>query len=87
MNVQTAAWGVVGSATTMLTRRAARKAMHRRVGAPRLPRAARHNNGLAMFLVLAAATGVMFAIADVLQEQRKHAARAEVEAPKARRAG
>jgi hypothetical protein len=33
-----------------------------------------------MFLVLAAAAGVMFALADVLQEQRKRTARAEGEA-------
>ena len=38
-----------------------------------------------MFLVLAAAAGVMFAIADVLQEQRKHSARAE--SPEPRRMG
>lgn len=73
MTLQSAAMGIVGSATTMLTRRAARKAMHREDGAPRLPRAARHNNGFVMFLALAAAAGVMFAIADVLQEQRKNA--------------
>ena len=77
MNVQAAAWGLLGTATTMLTRRATRKAMYRRDGAPRLPRAARMNNGFEMFLVLAAATGVMFALADVLQEQRKTVARAE----------
>ena len=71
MSVQTAAWGVVGSATTMLTRRAARKAMRRRDGQPRLPRSARYNDGFAMFLALAAAAGVMFALADILQEQRK----------------
>jgi hypothetical protein len=80
MTVQTAALGLVGSATTMLTRRAARKAMYNREGKPRLPRAARDNNGFVMFLVLAAATGVIFAIADVLQEQRKQRARAEGEA-------
>jgi hypothetical protein len=77
MNVQAAAWGLVGSATTMITRRAARKAMYRRDGAPRLPRAARRNHNFEMFLALAAATGVLLAIADVLHDQRKRAARGE----------
>jgi hypothetical protein len=80
MTVQTAAWGIVGSATTMLTRRATRKAMHTKDGSPRLPHTARRTNGFAMFLVLAAAAGVMFALADVLQEQRRRTARAEGEA-------
>lgn len=77
MKVQTAALGVVGSAATMLARRATRKAMHTEDGAPRLPRAARNNTGFAMFLALAAAAGIMLAVADVLQEQRQRAARAE----------
>lgn len=76
MSVETAAMGLIGSATTMLTRRATRKAMHKEDGTPRLPRAARNNAGFAMFLVLAAAAGVMFAMADVLREQRKQAAQA-----------
>lgn len=77
MTVQTAAMGLVGSATTMLTRRAARKAMYRPDGAPRLPRVAREKDGFVTFLVLAAAAGIVFAMADVLQDQRKHRARAE----------
>lgn len=77
MNLESAAWGLVGSATTMLARSATRKAMHRDDGAPRLPRAARFNHDALTFLALAAATGVVFAIADVLQEQRQHTARAE----------
>lgn len=79
MTLQTAAWGLIGSATTMMTRRATRKAMHRDDGAPRLPRAARHNTGFVMFLALAAAAGVVFAIADILQEQRKRNAQADPE--------
>lgn len=77
MTVQTAAWGLFGSATTMLTRRATRNALHTEDGRPRLPRVARHNTGLVTVLVLAAAAGVLFALADVLREQQKHAARAE----------
>lgn len=72
----TAGIGLVGSATTMLARKAARRAMHKRDGVPRLPRAARENNGWVMILVLAVAAGAVLAIADVLQEQRKQHARA-----------
>ena len=67
---------IVGSATTMLARRAARRAMHRKDGEPRLPRAARDNNGFVTVLLLAVAAGALLAVADVLLEQRKNAARA-----------
>lgn len=67
--------GMVGSATTMLARRATRRAMHRPGGDARLPRAAHQNKGLGMVLLLAAAAGVILALADVLQEQRQHATR------------
>lgn len=72
MGLQTAAWTLAGSATTMLTRRATRSAMRTRQGTPRLPRAARENDGWITVLLLAAAAGAMLALADVLQEQRKH---------------
>lgn len=71
MSLQTAAWGLAGTATTMISRRATRKAMHDRAGAPRLPRAARVNDSFMMILLLAAAAGAVLALADVLQEQRK----------------
>ncbi len=74
---QTAGMGMLGSATTMLARRATRRAMHRRDGQSRLPRAARKNNGFGTILLLAVAAGAMLAIADVLQEQRKHASRGD----------
>lgn len=73
---QTAGIGMLGSATTMLARKATRRAMHRRDGEPRLPRAARNRNGFGMILLLAVAAGAVLAIADVLQEQRKHHSRA-----------
>jgi hypothetical protein len=76
MGLQTAAWGLAGTATTMLTRRATRKAMHTRAGTPRLPRAARDNDGFVMILLLAAAAGAVLALADVLQEQRKQSSSA-----------
>lgn len=62
---------MVGSAATMLARTLIRRAMHTKGGAPRLPRAARTNDGLKMVLLLAVAAGAMLALGDVLQEQRK----------------
>ena len=73
---RTVGWGLVGSATTMLVRNATRRAMHTDEGRPRLPRAARRRSGLGSILLLAALTGAMLAIADVLQEQRKRNAEA-----------
>jgi hypothetical protein len=71
----TLGWGMAGAATTMLARRATRRAMHERSGAPRLPRAARDNNSFGMMLLLAAAAGAMLALADVLKEEKKHTMR------------
>jgi hypothetical protein len=72
---QTVGWGMAGGATTMLARTATRRAMHGQSGAPRLPQAAHRNKTFGMMLLLAAAAGVMLALADVLQEQRKHVTR------------
>lgn len=69
---QTFGWGMAGAATTMLARRATRKAMHARSGAPRLPRATRRSSSFGMMLALAAAAGALLALGDVFQEQRKH---------------
>ena len=63
--------GILGGATTKFTRTAARKAMHGRSGAPRLPRTAQNGHGLLMMLAWAAAAGVILAIGDVLLEQRR----------------
>jgi hypothetical protein len=67
--------GVLGGATTMLARTATRRAMHDRDGRSKLPRSARTERGIAWMLVWAAAAGVIFAIADVLQEQRRQTGR------------
>ena len=75
---RTAGLGLMASAATITARKATRSLMHTRHGAPRLPRAARRNNGVAMILTLAAGAGVLLAVADVLQERRKQATRAEV---------
>jgi hypothetical protein len=68
--------GVIGGATTMLARTATRRAMHDRRGTPKLPRRARRGRGVGAVLAWAAAAGVVFALADVLQEQRAFTARA-----------
>lgn len=73
MRFEAAMWGLVGSGTTMAVRRAARKMMHADNGRPRLPQAARRHD-LATFLAVAGVTGVILALADVLQEQRKRTA-------------
>jgi hypothetical protein len=74
---RTAGLGLVASATTLAARKATREAMHTRHGEPRLPRAARTSNGFGMILLLAATAGVMLAMADVLQERRRAATRAD----------
>jgi hypothetical protein len=73
---RTAGLGIVASAATMAARKAARSAIHTRTGDPKLPRPAARNRGFAMIVLLAVGAGVMLAIADVLQEQRKQATRA-----------
>jgi hypothetical protein len=72
----TLGWGLIGAATTTLSRMATRRALHHSNGAPRLPRGARRNNGFGMLLLMAAAAGAMLALGDVLQERRKQVARA-----------
>jgi len=69
---QTLGWGMIGAGTTMLARRATRRALHDPGGVPRLPRRARKDPGFGMMLLLAAAAGALLAFGDLLQEQRKH---------------
>jgi len=66
--------GLIGAAMTMLVRSITRRAMHDRRGTLKLPRAASRANGLTTVLALAAASGALLALGDVLQEQRKHLA-------------
>ncbi|MGE3177413.1 MAG: hypothetical protein AB7O32_08075 [Vicinamibacterales bacterium] len=69
---RTFGWGMMGAATTLAARMVTRKMLHQRNGAPRLPRRTRKSTSLSTMLMLAAATGALLAIGDVLQEQRKH---------------
>jgi hypothetical protein len=65
---------MVGAAVTMLARNATRRALHDENGAPRLPRAARRSNGVTTLLIMAAASGALLALVDVVQEQRRQLA-------------
>ncbi len=69
-------WMVVGSAASKVVRNRTRKAMHNDYGAPRLPYRVRRRSGLGTAIILAAGTGALMALADVLSEQGKDAARA-----------
>jgi hypothetical protein len=70
---RTIGWGLLGSAATLLARRATRRAMHESDGELRLPQAAQRNT-LGMMLVLAATAGALMAFGDILREQRHRAA-------------
>ncbi len=69
-------WAVAGTVATRVVRSRTRKAMHTEYGAPRLPRTVRRSDGFATALALAAVTGAVMALADVLNEQGKDAAHA-----------
>ncbi|HET7234674.1 MAG TPA: hypothetical protein VFJ16_31970 [Longimicrobium sp.] len=76
-------WALVGGAAMKAARGATRDALHTRQGAARLPRPVRRQRNLQTALLMAVGTGAMMAVADVLQEQGKTAARARE--PKAAR--
>lgn len=63
--------GMAGAAVTMLTRRATRRAMYDSSGNARLPQAARRSNSLTTILLVAAASGALLALTDVLQQHRR----------------
>lgn len=67
----TVGWGMIGAATTVVARALTRKMMHTQSGARRLPRRARKSTSFSTMVLLAAATGALLALGDVLQEQRK----------------
>ena len=64
-------WALAAGLTHKMMRRATRRAMHTRYGAPRLPVAARKTRGVGSGLMWAAGTGAMLALSDVLREQEK----------------
>lgn len=70
------AWGLLGGAAMKAARGATRSALHTRRGTTRLPRSVRVQRNLHTALMMAVGTGVVLAVADVLSEQGKAAARA-----------
>ena len=71
-SARTVGLGMVGAAVTMLARKATRRAMYDSSGRARLPRAARRPNSLTTVLLVAAASGALLALTDVLQQHRRH---------------
>lgn len=69
-------WAVVGGAAMKAARGFTRDALHTRQGGARLPRPVRRQRNLQTALLMAVGTGALMAVADVLQEQGKTAARA-----------
>lgn len=68
-------WAVAGTVASRAVRGATRSAMHTRLGAPRLPRPVRRRGGFATGLAWMAGASAVMAIADVLTEQGRNAAR------------
>jgi hypothetical protein len=68
-------WAVLGGAAVKAARGLTRDALHTRYGAARLPRRVRRQRNLQTALLMALGTGAVLAVADVLQEQGKAAAR------------
>jgi hypothetical protein len=74
-------WAVLGGAAMKAARGVTRDALHTSYGAARLPRPVRRQRNLQTALLMAVGTGALLAIADVLQEQGKTAARAREPKP------
>lgn len=70
-------WAVVGNVAMKAARSTTRDALHTRRGYPRLPRPVARKGGMGNALMMAVGTGVVMALADVLSEQGKRAARAK----------
>ena len=68
---KTVGLGVVGAGVTMLARKWTLRAMHDERGRPKLPRAARKSNSVIVLLTVAAASGALLALAEILTEHRK----------------
>ncbi|HET6230777.1 MAG TPA: hypothetical protein VFE05_11960 [Longimicrobiaceae bacterium] len=74
-------WAVLGGVASKAARGMTRNALHTRGGAPRLPQPARRQRGMGTALAFALGTGAILAVADVLSEQGKTAARAKQPEP------
>lgn len=69
-------WMTLGTAASKVVRKKTRNALHNQWGNPRLPHTVRRKRGMGSALAWAVGTGVVMALADVLSEQGKTAARA-----------
>ena len=69
-------WMAVGTATSKAVRGATRSALHNRSGSPKLPRTSRRRRGMGTALTWVVGASALMALADVLKEQSKDAARA-----------
>ena len=69
-------WGALGGALTLLTRKMTNAALHDADGMPALARVTQRNSSVAMILTLAALSGVVLALGDVLKENRQQQAAA-----------
>jgi len=74
-------WAVIGGAAMKAARSFTRDALHTRYGTTRLPRPVREQRNLETALLMAVGTGALMALADVMQEQGKTAARAREPKP------
>jgi len=74
-------WAVIGGAAMKAARGFTRDALHTRYGTTRLPRPVREQRNLETALLMAVGTGALMALADVMQEQGKTAARAREPRP------
>lgn len=68
-------WAVAGSVASSAVRRVTRKALHTPYGGTRLPTPVRRTNTFGQAFLLAAGTGAVMALADVMKEQKKETVR------------
>lgn len=73
MNTAAISAGLLGGATTIVARSAARRFLQARAGSRLLPGITTPQRGLAAMLLWSAAAGVLLAAADLVNEQRRRA--------------
>jgi hypothetical protein len=71
MNIEEFGWSAIGFVTTLVARKLTTLALHRPDGEPAMADTARRNRSAALMIAVAAASGVVLALGDVLREHRK----------------